>query len=80
MKKICSLLLCAALLLTISLSGCGNVPASPAAEPASEVRAFKRAKPALTAIEEGEVPDVVFSDIELPGIDGLDLARPRSCS
>ncbi len=36
MKKMSSLLLCAALLLTISLSGCGNVPASPAAEPASE--------------------------------------------
>ena len=51
------------------------VEAITAAEPAAEVRAFKRARPALEAIEGGVLPDVVFSDIELPGADGLALAR-----
>ena len=44
------------------------------AEPNAEVHDFKRAKPALEAIEEAGAPDVVFSDIELPGINGIDLA------
>lgn len=43
-----------------------------AAEPNAQVCAFKRARAALESIElHGNVPDVVFSDIELPGTDGL---------
>lgn len=45
-----------------------------AAEPDAEVLDFKRAKPALAAIEETGAPDVVFSDIELPGVNGITLA------
>jgi DNA-binding response OmpR family regulator len=45
-----------------------------AAELSAEVHDFKRAKPAITAIKCGCVPDVVFSDIELPGMSGLVLA------
>lgn len=42
------------------------------AAPNAQIRAFKRARAALEAIElNGDVPDVVFSDIELPGTDGL---------
>ena len=46
-----------------------------AAEPDAEVRDFARAAEVLRAInEEGARPEVVFSDIEMPGIDGLELA------
>ena len=46
-----------------------------AAAPGAEVLDFKRAAEALSAItEQGRRPDVVFSDIELPGMDGLSLA------
>ena len=45
-----------------------------AAAPDAEVLDFKRAKPALAAIEETGAPDIVFSDIELPGIDGISFA------
>lgn len=44
------------------------------AEPESEIFDFKNAKGVLEAIDEGVAPDVVFSDIQLPGMDGLDLA------
>ena len=44
------------------------------AVPDAEVVAFNRAKAALDAIKEGQRPDVVFSDIEMPGITGLELA------
>ena len=43
------------------------------AEPNAELHAFKRAKPVIEAIEGGCMPDVVFSDIELPGVSGLTL-------
>ena len=44
------------------------------AEPSAEVLDFKRAKPALAAISATGAPDVVFSDIELPGANGIALA------
>ncbi len=44
------------------------------AEPSAEVLDFKRAKPALDAIRETGAPDIIFSDIELPGVDGITLA------
>ena len=45
------------------------------AEPGAEILDFRRAAEALRAItEEGLVPEVVFSDIQLPGMDGLSFA------
>lgn len=44
------------------------------AEPGAEFRAFQKASAVLQAIFQGAVPDVVFSDIELPGVSGLALA------
>lgn len=40
----------------------------------SNVRTFTRGAVALKDIEQGEKPDVVFSDIEMPGLSGLELA------
>ena len=45
------------------------------AVPEADVRAFSRAKDALAEIEgSGVCPDAVFSDIEMPGMDGLTFA------
>ena len=45
------------------------------AQPDAEILDFTRASDALAAITEDTMrPDVVFSDIELPGMDGLSLA------
>ena len=45
------------------------------AEPSAEIMDFRRAGEALAAVSEGRAkPDVVFSDIRLPGMDGLSLA------
>lgn len=44
------------------------------AAPEAEVRAFMKGSQVLAALENGRAPDVVFSDIEMPGITGLELA------
>jgi YesN/AraC family two-component response regulator len=45
------------------------------AEPGMEILDFRRASEALNAItEEKKRPDSVFSDIRMPGMDGLSLA------
>lgn len=45
-------------------------------EPLAEIRAFTRPKAALAAVtDEGLSPDIVFSDIEMPGMKGLVFAR-----
>ena len=44
------------------------------AEPSAEIMDFETAGAVLAAIgEQGKKPDVVFSDIRLPGMDGLNL-------
>lgn len=46
------------------------------AEPTAQVRTFGYAAAAIRAMEEDNLrPDVVFSDIEMPGITGMELAR-----
>ncbi len=40
----------------------------------AEVMTFKRGGTALDAIRQGYLPDVVFTDIEMPGVSGLELA------
>lgn len=45
-----------------------------AVEGRAEIRGFKRSKDAMEAIEKGEIPDVVFADIVMPGISGLEFA------
>ena len=45
------------------------------ATPGSRIRAFDRAADALDAIgDEGLFPDIVFCDIEMPGLSGLEFA------
>ena len=45
------------------------------ASPEAEIHDFRLAADALKAItEDGVMPDIVFSDIELPGMNGLNLA------
>ena len=44
------------------------------AEPGAEVMAFSDSDELLSAMAKGNTPDVVFTDIEMPGISGLSLA------
>ena len=44
------------------------------AAPNAEILTFGRAAAALEAIKSGQRPDMVFADIEMPGISGLDFA------
>ncbi len=44
------------------------------AEPKADIRGFKRAADVLEAIKDGKIADVVFSDIEMPGLSGLEFA------
>ena len=44
------------------------------AEPTAEITDFPSASKALAAIEAGDRPDVMFSDIRMPDMDGLHLA------
>lgn len=50
--------------------------------PEAEIRCFQRAMEALDCIQnEGVIPDVVFSDIQMPGLSGLEFAvRLRTLS
>ncbi len=40
----------------------------------ADIKCFLRAAEALEAIKDGDRPDIIFSDIEMPGISGLELA------
>ena len=40
----------------------------------AKIMAFTRGAPAIEAVREGEEPDVVFCDIEMPGLSGLAFA------
>ena len=53
----------------------GSVKIIQETAPQAQIRGFGRAKAAFKHIKEsGEYPDVVFSDIEMPGMSGLDFA------
>ena len=45
------------------------------AAPDAELREFDRSADLLTAVEEGETPDVLFADADMPGMNGVQLAR-----
>ena len=44
------------------------------AVPQADIQGFLRGSDALDTISEGRIPDIVFSDIEMPGISGLEFA------
>ena len=44
------------------------------AMPEAEIMDFMRAEKALEAMDGGKLPDLVFSDVEMPGMDGLSFA------
>lgn len=45
------------------------------ATPEAEVKGFRRAGDVLTAVEAGDSPDVLFTDANMPGMDGVELAK-----
>lgn len=51
------------------------------AAPEADLREFDNAADLLAAVDEGTIPDVLFSDADMPGMSGVELARrlKRSC-
>ena len=45
------------------------------AAPDAEVRAFDRSAGLLAAVEDGEAPDALFADADMPGMNGVQLAQ-----
>ena len=45
------------------------------AVPDADIREFDRPDDMITAVESGEAPDVLFADANMPGIDGVELAK-----
>ena len=45
------------------------------AVPDADIREFGRPDDMITAVESGEAPDVLFADANMPGIDGVELAK-----
>ena len=52
----------------------GTVSAISQVRPKAQIFPFSRPKEALEAVAEGNHPDVVFSDIRMPGLNGLEFA------
>ncbi len=45
------------------------------AEPEAAVRGFDCSGDVLAAVEGGEIPDVLFSNVEMPGMNGVELGK-----
>ena len=45
------------------------------AAPDAEVRKFDRPEDVIAAVEGGEVPDVLFSDVNMPCMNGVELTK-----
>lgn len=45
------------------------------AAPEAEIKSFDRASEALGAAENGVIPDVLFADGDMPGMNGVELAK-----
>lgn len=45
------------------------------ASPEAELREFDRAADVISAVEAGERPDVLFADADMPGMNGVELAK-----
>ena len=45
------------------------------ASPDADIRAFNQPVDVITAVEDGEMPDVLFADADMPYINGPDLAK-----
>lgn len=49
------------------------------AEPGAEVRGFDNSDDVLEAVRKGAAPDVLFCDVEMPGISGVELGKALKC-
>ena len=45
------------------------------ASPDADLRKFERPEDVIAAVEGGQVPDVLFSDVNMPGMSGVKLAK-----